>query len=253
VRFWKSLVRFVQLTAIFVFGALDIAIKRPATREQRAEWLHQFAGYPLRAMGIAWKVDGVFPESGVIVSNHIGYLDIVVLATQHRCVFVSNDALARVPLLGWIATMAGTVFVAPGSGGSANRAKVPLREAAAAGLPIILFPEGTTSDGSTVLEFRGGALASLLEAGQKVTAAYISYSFNQNNGTGISIENDVAFWGDDAHLFRHMFGLVSLRGIEVNIRIADKPIDFVATFHERKLAAAEARAAVLNLRPVPAD
>jgi lyso-ornithine lipid O-acyltransferase len=196
---------------------------------------------------ISWRVDGTFPESGVVMSNHLGYLDIMVFAAQHRCVFVSKAELAEVPLLGWMTTMSGTVYVARGSGGSALRAKSGLDAAAEARVPVVIFPEGTTSDGSGLLDFRSGLLAQVLEAGQSVTAAHVRYRLTEDNGPDVSVENDVAFWGDDVHLFRHIFKLLTLRGIEVNIRIAEKPIEFVATFHERKQAAVEARAAVMEL------
>jgi len=222
-------------------------VKRPATREQRAEWLHQFSLRVVKAMGVTMRIEGVFPECGVVISNHMGYLDIMVFAAQHRCVFVSKSEMADIPLLGWMTTMAGTVYVERGRGGSALRAKDGLHAAADAGLPIVIFPEGTTSDGTSVLPFRSGALAMVLEAGQEITAAYVSYRLTEDNGPGVTIENDVAFWGDDARLFHHIFGLLALRGIEVNIRIADSPIAFTTEELHRKQAAIEARAAVMQL------
>ncbi len=248
VKFLRSSIRFVKLTAIFVLGGLELAVKRPKTREQRAVWLHRFALRATQAMGVAWHVDGNFPESGVIVSNHMGYLDIMTFAAQHRCVFVSKAELANVPLIGWMTTMAGTVYVSRGSGGSAMRAKSGLHAAADAGLPIVIFPEGTTSDGSSVLPFRSGALAQVLESGQSVTAAFVSYRLTEDNGPGVTIGHDLAYWGDDVQLFPHIFGLLALRGIEVNIRIADAPIAFTAADPaHRKQAAIEARAAVMQL------
>jgi len=248
VKFLRSSVRFVQLTAIFVLGGLELAIKRPSTREQRAEWLHRFALRAVKAMGVAWHVDGTFPEHGVVISNHMGYLDIMTFAAQHRCVFVSKAELASVPLIGWMTTMAGTVYVSRGSGGSAIRAKSGLHAAADAGLPIVIFPEGTTSDGSGVLPFRSGALAQVLEAGQSVTAAFVSYRLTEDNGPGVTTGNDLAYWGDEVQLFPHIFKLLALRGIEVNIRIADAPIAFTsADIAHRKQAAIEARAAVMQL------
>jgi 1-acyl-sn-glycerol-3-phosphate acyltransferase len=248
VKFWLSVGRFVWLTGIFVSGALDLTVKRPATHQQRAEWLHQFCARVVSAMGISMRVEGSFPEHGVVVSNHMGYLDIMVFAAQHRCVFVSKAELAKVPLLGWMTTMAGTVYVERGRGGSAISAKSGLEAVAVAGLPIVIFPEGTTSNGSGVLPFRSGALAMVLEVGQSVTAACVSYRFTEDNGPNVTIGNDLAFWGDDARLFHHIFALLALRGIEVKIRIADKPIAFSAGELHRKQAAIEARAAVMDLR-----
>jgi len=198
-------------------------------------------------MGVAYRVEGTFPERGVVVSNHMGYLDIMTFAAQHRCVFVSKAELANVPLIGWMTTMAGTVYVSRGSGGSAIRAKSGLQAAAEAGLPIVIFPEGTTSDGSGVLPFRSGALAQVLESGQSVTAAFVRYRFTEDNGPNVTTGNDLAYWGDEVQLFPHIFKLLALRGIEVTIRIADEPIAFTPAAVHRKQAAIEARAAVMQL------
>jgi len=220
-------------------------VKRPATREQRAEWLHQFCGRAVRGMGIAMKAQGRFPERGALVSNHMGYLDIMVFAALHRVVFVSKAELKAVPLLGWMTTMAGTVYVERGRGGSALRARDGIRAAAEAGVPVVFFPEGTTSDGSTVMKFHSGILAQVLEAEEPVTAAYVRYRLTEDNRPGVTIESDVCYWGDEVRLFPHIFWLVSLRGIEVEVRIADAPIEFSGGVGRRKRAAAEARAAVM--------
>lgn len=243
----RSVAKLTKLSAIFLYGAAELIVIRPGTREARAEWLHRFCMRMTRAMDIAIRVEGVFPEHGVVISNHLGYLDIVSLAAQHRCVFVSKAELAEVPLIGWMTTMAGTVYVERGRGGSALRARSGLDAAAGAGLPIVLFPEGTTSNGLSVLPFHGGALAQTIDVGLPVTAAFIRYRLTRQNGPGITVEDDLAFWGDEVQLFPHIFRLLSLRGIEVNICIADGPIVFSAEKPDRKQAAGEAREAVTRL------
>ena len=218
----------MKAAAIFLFGALELIAKRPATRELRAEWLHQFSAGVLHRMGIAVRVEGTFPESGVVVSNHLGYLDIVAFAAQHRCVFVSKAELAKEFLVGWMTTMAGTVYVERGRGGSVLRAWDDMQAAADAGLPIVIFPEGTTSDGDSVLKFHSGLLGQVVEAGQPITAAFVRYRLTEDNGPDVTIGDDVCFWRDDISLFLHIFRLLGLRGIEVTVRIADRPIVFFA-------------------------
>jgi 1-acyl-sn-glycerol-3-phosphate acyltransferase len=235
----------MKLAAIFVYAALELIAKRPATRPQRAEWLHRFCGRALREMGLATNVVGSFPERGVVVSNHLGYLDIVAFAAAHRCVFVSKAEVAHLPLLGWMTTSAGTVYVERGRGGSALRAKDGMQAAADAGVPIVFFPEGTTTDGSTVLKFHSGLLAQAIQAGQPVTAARVRYRLTQANGPGTTIHSHVSYW-DDTPLFKHIFRLLAVRGIEVELRIAASPIAFSAP-NNRKLAAEQARAAVMEL------
>ena len=101
------------------------------------------------------------------------------------------------------------------------------------------------------MKFHSGMLAQVREAGQPVTAAFVRYRLTEDNGPHISLANDVCFWGDDVLLVPHVFRLLALRGIEVTVRIADSPITFSADPANRKLAAAEARAAVMELGGIP--
>jgi len=202
-------------------------------------------------MGIAVKLEGRFPESGAMIANHLGYLDIVALAALHRCVFVSKLEIKNWPLLGYMTTMAGTVYVDRGHGGSAARASSRLRAAAEAGLPVVFFPEGTTSNGEKVLKFHSGLLVQALLAEQPVTAAYMRYRLTEDNGPAVSVADDVCYWGD-VSMIKHIFRLLSLRGIEVEVRIADAPIVFSGGAAERKRMAEEARVAVMEVGEVVA-
>jgi hypothetical protein len=84
-----------------------------------------------------------------------------------------------------------------------------------------------------------------MEAGQPITAAYIRYRLTENNGPYLSLA-DLCFW-DDTLFARHVFRLLALRGIEVELCFAESPIAFSAAA-DRRIAAEEARAAVLQLR-----
>ena len=246
VRFLKSVGMFIKLAAIFAFGGLELAVKRPATRAQRAEWLHQFCARAVRAMGIVARQQGTFPERGMVISNHMGYLDIMVFAALHRCVFVSKSEIRDWFFIGWMTTMSGTVYVERGRGGSAAEAKGRMQSVVEEGLPVVFFPEGTSSDGTTVLKFHSGLLGDALEARQPVTAAFVRYRLTEDNGPGVTVPGHVAYW-DDTPLLKHIFRLVALRGIEVDVRFADSPIAFSADASHRKQAAIEARAAVMAL------
>ncbi len=240
----------MSLKAVVLFATASVAlvIKRPKTREQRAEWLNGFCRRILRNMNITVRSEGSYPTHGMLISNHLGYLDILALGGLHRCVFVSKAELLDVPVVGWMTMMAGTVYVERGRGGSSARAREGMLGAAEAGIPVTFFPEGTTTNGSTVGPFHSGLLALALEAEQPVTAAFVSYRLTQDNGPGITVGDDVCYWGDDATMLPHVFRLVSLRGIEIHVRIADAPIQFSAAAKaDRKEAANEAREAVMLL------
>jgi 1-acyl-sn-glycerol-3-phosphate acyltransferase len=251
IRFCRSIVRSLKLALLLAYGGFQLIVKRPSTHQQQAEWLHQFCAYALRSMGITVRSQGTPPASGVVIANHLGYLDIVVFAALHRCVFVAKSEIRRWPFLGWMTTMAGTVYVDRGRGGSAVRAGRGMQAAADEGIPVVFFPEGTTSNGDTVLKFHSGLLMQALEAGQPVTAAHLSYRLTVNNGSGISVANDVSFWGDTPFLL-HVFRFLALRGIEADVSFAEAPIVFASDPTQRKLLAAEARAAVIELAATPA-
>lgn len=246
----RSVVRSIKVVAYFAIYGLELAITQPKTRRQRAEWLHRFCGAMMKAFDITATVEGEFPERGVIICNHTSYLDIVAIASQKAVVYCAKAEMEHWFFLGWMTKMCGTVFVDRGAGGSADKATAGMKAAAAEGVPVAFFPEGTTSNGKQLLEFRTGLLAKSLEAGQPITAAYISYTLDKDNGPGVSVESDVAFWGDDANMLKHIYKFCGLQGTHVWVWIAAQPIQFSEAIMDRRVAADEAREAMLELAPV---
>lgn len=244
--FFRSVARSIQLAGYFVVYGTELLVKRPSTREARADWLHRFAASTLQGLGIEVDVTGDFPTQGAVISNHLSYVDIVIFAALHPCVFVSKAEVASYPVLGWMTTMAGTVYVARGHGGSAARAREGIDAALSAGLPIVFFPEGTTSDGSGLLKFHSGLLAQVLAADAEVTAAHICYSIDAEDGPDVNVSERVCYWGDMV-LIPHIFRFLGLRGVRAEVRFADAPIVFSNHQTHRKRAAREAWAAVAEL------
>ena len=245
-RLFRSLWRSVRLVGYFAVYGTELLVRRPKTREERADWLHRFAARALRGLGIEINVEGAFPERGAVISNHLSYLDIVVFAALHRCVFVSKAEIQGWPVLGWMTDMSGAVYVARGHGGSAMKARQGMRATVDAGLPVVFFPEGTTSDGSGLLPFHSGLLAQAMTLRTPVTAAHIGYTLEEDNGPDVTVGNDVCYWGD-VTLLPHVFRLLGLRGVKAEVRFAERPIAFSSDVLHRKLAAREARAAVMAL------
>jgi 1-acyl-sn-glycerol-3-phosphate acyltransferase len=249
VSFLRALGRSIQLAGYFVRYGTELMVKRPTTREARADWLHRFSAAALNGLEIDVVVVGSFPERGAVISNHLSYVDIVVFAAVHPCVFVSKAEVASVPVLGWMTTMSGTVYVARGRGGSALKARKAMEAVVDAGLPVVFFPEGTTSNGSGLLKFHSGLLAQAMGSSGPITAAHIRYSLTEENGADVSVTDDVCWWGD-AKMLPHIFKLLGLRGVRAEVRFAEQPIAFSDGLH-RKQAAAEARAAVAALGEIP--
>jgi 1-acyl-sn-glycerol-3-phosphate acyltransferase len=91
-----------------------------------------------------------------------------------------------------------------------------MREAYRSGLPVLFFPEGTTTDASEILPFRRGLYHSILADDVPMNAAALSYTLDEPN-PGATVANEVCFWGD--MLFApHLFRCLGLRGLRANIR-----------------------------------
>jgi 1-acyl-sn-glycerol-3-phosphate acyltransferase len=234
-----------MLAGMFIEAGVELLLARPSTREARADWLHRFCARSMRRMGITITMHGSFPERGSLITNHQTYVDIVTLASLRPCVFVSKAELINVPVLGWMTTMAGTVFVERGRGGSALRASAGMKAASEAGLPVVFFPEGTTTNGREMLPFRSGLLAQAMAEGEPITAGHLTYSMGPDNGVDVSVEDNIC-WGD-LPMFTHVFTFLGLRGVHVEVRFAAAPIAFSSDVLHRKAAAIEARDAVAAL------
>lgn len=244
----RAVRRTLKLVSYFIAAGTELALRPPDTRQARAEWLHKFAARAARGLNLTTTVVGEFPATGAVISNHLSYLDIVVFASIHPCVFVSKAEIEEWPVIGWMTTMSGTVYVQRGHGGSARRACGAMSEAADAGLPVVFFPEGTTSNGDHLLRFHAGLLGQAMLDGLPVTAAHIGYSFAAKSDPGATLRDDVYYWGNRS-MWPHVFRFLGLRAVQAELRFAAEPIAFSpdARAH-RKIAAMQAQAAVQGLR-----
>ncbi|HWP85242.1 MAG TPA: lysophospholipid acyltransferase family protein [Terriglobia bacterium] len=211
-------------------------LRGPLSLAERAQWLHQSCAAGLRRLRIAVETAGAFPARGLLVSNHLSYLDILVYSSVAPCVFVSKKEVRRWPVFGPMAVMAGTVFIDRSRSADARRVNSEMQEALAAGVVVVLFPEGTSSDGATVLPFRPALFEGALGAGAPVTPAHLRYEVSDGDP-----QTDVAFWGTAAFL-PHLLRLLSKREIRPKIRFAP-----AVQFDDRKIAAQRTREMVMEL------
>jgi 1-acyl-sn-glycerol-3-phosphate acyltransferase len=147
------------LTIVFVFPRLS-----PAQRAQRVQ---AWAGGMLRALGIVLRVEGDPVGSGpaLLVSNHISWLDILVLHAARFCRFVSKADVHHWPVVGRLATGAGTLYIERTSRRDAMRVVHHMADSLRAGDVLAVFPEGTTGDGRGLLPFHANLLQAPITAG----------------------------------------------------------------------------------------
>ena len=213
-------------------------VRRPQRVRARAVWLHRWCQFACRVLGVRVTTRGTIPSSGLVVSNHLSYLDIVVLSSIRPCVFVAKRDVASWPLFGWLAHAAGTIFVDRERRFSSNKAVDLIRKAIAGGSVVVLFPEGTSLDGSTVLPFKPALLESTVQLRCPITPASVDYSLDDG-----SVADEVCYWRDMT-LVPHLLNLLFKCEIRVNYSFSSAKI----RNSNRKEMARELRDEIVSMR-----
>jgi lyso-ornithine lipid O-acyltransferase len=174
-----------------------------------------------RILGFDVRVRGTPVEGGPVlfVSNHISYLDITVLGGIAELSFVAKSDVARWPLFGWLAKLQRTVFV-DRRAASVGRERDAIARRLDEGGRLVLFPEGTTSDGNRIRRFKS-ALFSVAErpAGARpVTVQPVTIAWTRLDGMpmGRVLRPAVAWYGD-MDLAPHLWEVAGLGQIEVEV------------------------------------
>lgn len=145
--------------------------------EQRADQVQRWSAQMLQVLGIELRVLGqpVAHGPALLVSNHISWLDILVLHASRHCRFVSKSEVRHWPLIGPMAAAAGTLFIERASRRDALRVVHDMRASLAAGDVLAVFPEGTTGDGLQVLPFHANLLQAAVSAGAPVQPVALKF------------------------------------------------------------------------------
>ena len=166
------------LLALLPFHYLWKLVGRPSP------WPRRFLAWVGRAAGMRLKVVGTPRRSHVLfVSNHLSWLDIMLIAGSSGAAFVAKDEIARWPVIGWLASLNNTIFVARTQRGAVRNQADALREALGRGQPVALFPEGTTEGGAEVLPFRASLLASVFPPLAGVTVQPVALDYGAAAGS----------------------------------------------------------------------
>lgn len=130
----------------------------------------------LDALGVEVEADLTHLAPGVLlVANHVSWIDIFVINAAVPAAFVSKEEVRRWPVIGWLAWKNDTVFLRRGSRGHARLINEEIAGILEQGKVVAVFPEGTTTDGRSLLHFHAALLQPALAAGRPVLPAAISY------------------------------------------------------------------------------
>jgi 1-acyl-sn-glycerol-3-phosphate acyltransferase len=222
-RLARALVRSFWFVLLLMAAVADCWIRRPRVGAEGAVWIHRWCRRMVRALGFACSVEGRLPDGGAVVSNHLSYLDILLYSSVQPFVMVAKTEVRGWPLLGWLTAQAGTVYVERGGGPRTYPGvNAAMAEAYRTGLPVLFFPEGTTTDGAGVLPFRRGLFHSVLNNGVALRTSAVRYALEEHRLNGeATVGKDVCWWGDMT-FGPHMFRLLGLRGLRAQIRFGDE-------------------------------
>ncbi len=161
----------IALVAIAV-RTIEYLGRRPL---DRTPWARLCFGGAARGLGFRVQQEGAIARGPVLfVSNHVSWADIPVLGGIAPLRFLSKAEVARWPLIGWLATQAGTLFIRRGSG-RAGESCSEISRALNQSQSVLIFPEGTTTVGLTVLPFHSRLLQSAVDSGVMIQPITIGY------------------------------------------------------------------------------
>jgi 1-acyl-sn-glycerol-3-phosphate acyltransferase len=203
-------------------------------------WWHRFA---LDRLGVRIAESGLpAPDRPLLITaNHSSWLDICVLASRMPLSFVAKSEVASWPLFGLFARLQRCVFVERDRRARTGATTSQLADRLASGDAMVLFPEGTSSDGNGVLPFRsallGAATATLGKTEDAVVWVQpVALRYRRLQGLPIGrFERPRVAWYGDMDLVPHLLAVFSLRALDVEL-IWGEPIPFDATTDRKRLA-----------------
>jgi 1-acyl-sn-glycerol-3-phosphate acyltransferase len=191
-----TLVAEVALSTVAPAGALDARARRMARGMARI----------CRAHEIECRVEGEVPRSAcVVVSNHLSYLDPVVILPRVPALPIAKGEVAHWPLLGRHGHACGVLFVSRSQPGSRVRTLRRAVTALRAGVSVLNFPEGTTTDGTRLLPFQRGIFGAARIAGVPVVPVALGY------------DDPALCWTGDASFLPHYLQTLSSLSFFLNL------------------------------------
>ncbi len=189
-----------------------------STTRSRVDWLQKVAKRHAKWLGLRVRVHGEIPQAGLVVCNHISYMDIVGLSAAGAFAFVAKKQVAGWPIFGNYAKLGATLFVNREQRGAVGDVAQQMRGHLEAGVPIVLFPEGTSTGGDVVLPFRSSLFDPVVKLACPVTACGLRYTIEKGD-----VAEEVAFWRDMS-LAPHLLKLMSRPGLTLDMHFGPSQI-----------------------------
>ena len=200
----------IALTALvalpcLLLGLLERAGLHKLGKRTLAELQSFWARWMLKVLAI--ELDVVSPPHrgvSIVSSNHLSHIDILVVSAVFPSRFVAKSEIQKWPVIGWLASMAGTLFVRRGDRKDVPRVVREIRATLDAGVSVTFFPEGWASRGLRVKRFHPGLFEAAASGGFECLPVSLSYS--TPDGTYAPAWT-VAWWGP-VPISRHVWRML---------------------------------------------
>jgi 1-acyl-sn-glycerol-3-phosphate acyltransferase len=215
-----------------------------STGMRRTLALHHWARVVARLLGMRMETRGTPPAAPFfLVSNHVSYTDIVLIAAQLPSVFVAKAEVARWPVMGGICRIVDTVFIDRTSKRDIPRVMGEIERVLGSGRGVVVFPEGTSTSGESVLRFRPSLLEIAARAGIPVSHVCLYYE----TPPGYPSARDTVCWFGGEGFLSHMLKILQLPWVRARVTFGGNVIQGV----DRKELASRLQTAVeANFEPM---
>mgnify|MGYP003394604016 CR=1 FL=1 len=223
-RFSKNLAHISALMAGYA-GAASLGKLRLKDHDARLKFFTENIGsYSARGMkvfgfdieAVGYDAELMKRKNFLLVSNHMSYLDVLILSSIQPCVFVTSVDMGNQFFVGQMAEMGGSIFVERRHRGQIDRDLTVMADTLRAGHHVVIYPEGTSSNGESVLPFKKSLLMSAVEAGVDVMPVTLKYLEIDGEPFGPSNRDRVCWYGD-MDFFPHFLSLMKLGNVKVRL------------------------------------
>jgi len=244
----RILLKAITLFLLLILYALAalVIIALPATRAHRLARLtgnvRFFARLGLRMLGVRVHTRRV-KRKGIrtrrtnylIISNHVSYVDVLVIASLMPSVFITSVELKQTFPLGFFAWLGGCLFVERRSRAGLKREIGDIATVLVQGTSVALFPEGTTSSGDTVQPFKNSLITAAITTGTSLLPVCIRYRAANERLVDTANRDSLYYYGRTT-FFQHLPRFLALRSVDVECVIL-KPIAAHQHLSRKDLAA----------------
>ena len=236
-RAFRRAVALAMALLLCVLRHWALRMRGPITLERRALWVQASAKGILASLGIQYQIEGLPPTHGLVVSNHLSYLDILILSAAMPCAFVAKMEIGGWPFFGKAARVGGTIFLDRSSMSSAMSVADQMVDRLKLPIPVLLFPEGTSTDGSQVLPFHPRLIDPATSNGVEITAAAVRYVIEGG------VEERELCWFGDTEFLPHLMKALETPGFSAMVQFGEPQV-----YPDRRTAANATHAEVSAMR-----